>query len=125
MASPLASAVTFFRSLRDFATAVAKDERIPQRDKAVVVALLALIASPIDVIPDWIPILGVLDDAVLLAVILDYFFNVLDQDILLSHWPWDMKRYVQVQRAARFVAALTPGWVKRSIWKYAPSPYKG
>lgn len=113
----------FFRSLRDFVRAVAEDPRIPSRDKTVVLALLALIISPVDLIPDWIPIIGLLDDVVLVAVVLDYFFNVLDDEILLSHWPWDMAAFTRTRRGARFVAALTPGWLRTRIWKFASSPY--
>ena len=112
-----------FRSLTGFIREVANDERIPPRDKKVVLALLALIVSPFDLIPDWIPVIGLLDDAVLIALVLDYFFNVLDSDILLSHWPWDMKAYLRVQRNARFVAKLTPEWLRSRLWKFQSLPY--
>ena len=68
---------------------MAKDERIPDRDKALLVALVALVISPSDLIPDWIPLFGMLDDIVIIAIVLDYLFNRLDQDILLSHYPWE------------------------------------
>jgi uncharacterized membrane protein YkvA (DUF1232 family) len=113
----------FFKDLIQFIKAVANDERIPERDKKVVLAMLALVISPFDIIPDWIPVFGLMDDMVLIALILDYFFNVLDQDILLSHYPWGMKSYVRTQRAARTVAFITPSFIKNRIWKYQPSPY--
>jgi uncharacterized membrane protein YkvA (DUF1232 family) len=113
----------FFKRLIEFVKNVAGDERIPERDKKVLLALLALIISPLDLIPDWIPIIGVLDDIVMLALILDYFFNVLDQDILLSHYPWGMKSFVRVRRGARMIAMLTPGFIKNKVWKYQHSPY--
>ena len=108
----------------DFIRNVANDERIPSRDKKVVLALFALIASPVDIIPDWIPVIGLLDDVVLFAIVLDYFFNVLDQDILLSHWPWDMKAFARARRAARWGARLAPDWLRKRIWKFEGSPYR-
>ena len=114
----------FFKDLIQFIKEVAGDERIPERDKKVVLAMLALVISPFDLIPDWIPIIGVLDDLVLIALILDYFFNILDQEILLSHYPWGMKSFVRIRRAARIIALLTPGFIKNRIWKYQPSVYK-
>ncbi|MCB0356069.1 MAG: DUF1232 domain-containing protein [Bdellovibrionales bacterium] len=113
-----------FVELKDFIVNVARDERIPQRDKKVILALLALILSPIDIIPDWIPVLGILDDIVLLATILDYFFDVLDQEILLTHFPWSLKSYQRLRRLARIISQFTPRWLKRSLWKFTGSPYK-
>lgn len=119
------SPAKFFRDLISFIKAVAHDDRIPARDKTILLAMVALIISPIDLIPDWIPLIGMMDDLVLLAVILDYFFNVLDQEILLSHFPWSMKSFATLRRLARLVAGFTPRFIKEKIWKYQPSVYKG
>ena len=113
----------FFKEVTQFIKDVANDSRIPSRDKKVVLALVAYIVSPIDLIPDWIPILGALDDIIVLAIILDYFFNVLDQDILLSHFPWNMKRFTRIRRVARTITILTPSPIKQLIWKFEASPY--
>lgn len=78
------------KKIIDFLKNVANDPRIPKRDKKVLLVLIALVVSPIDLIPDWIPIVGVLDDIVMIALILDYFFEILDTKILhitiLSIW---------------------------------------
>jgi len=111
------------KELIAFIKAVSTDERIPERDKRVLLTLLALVASPVDIIPDWIPLFGVLDDIVIVAIVLDYLFNHLDQEILLSHYPWGMKSYLRIRRVARSIAVLTPGFVKNRIWKFKPSVY--
>ena len=64
----------FFVKLKNFLTDTANDERIPTRDKKVLVAMVALLISPLDIIPDWIPVIGLLDDVIIMALILDYFF---------------------------------------------------
>jgi uncharacterized membrane protein YkvA (DUF1232 family) len=115
----------FFKDLIEFIREVANDERIPARDKKVLLALVGLIISPFDIIPDWIPFFGQLDDAVIIALVLDYLFNVLDEEILLSHYPWDMKSFIKVKKTARFVAMITPTFIKSKIWKYEGSPYRG
>jgi uncharacterized membrane protein YkvA (DUF1232 family) len=112
------------KELIAFLKAVSTDARIPERDKAVLVACIALIISPIDLIPDWIPIIGWMDDFVILAIVLDYFFNHLDQDILLSHYPWGMKSYVRLRKSAQLVAAMTPSFIKGKIWKFKPDVYR-
>lgn len=113
----------FINQIIDFVKNVANDPRIPARDKTVILALLAMVISPIDIIPDWIPIIGWLDDLVIMAIVLDYFFNLLDQNILLSHYPWGMKSYIWMRRMARMITALTPGPIKKYIWKYQRDPY--
>lgn len=121
----------YLKKLKNFASEsinfvknVANDERIPSRDKKVLIGLLALIVSPVDIIPDWIPIIGVMDDIVMLAIVLDYLFETLDQEILLSHFPWDMKAYARLRRVAGGIGKLTPAFVKDMVWKYEPDKFK-
>jgi len=114
----------FFSDLVGFVKSVAADPRIPEKDKKILAVLIALIISPIDLIPDWIPIFGIMDDIVILAVVLDYLFNVLDTEVLLSHYPWGMKSFVLLRRGAQTVAMLVPSVIKNKIWNYTGSPYK-
>lgn len=114
----------FFKKAGKFVQDVASDPEIPARDKKVLLALAALVLSPFDIIPDWIPVFGMLDDVILIAIILDYFFNVLDSNILLRHYPWDLKSFIQLRRAARLISWMTPQTIKQRIWNYKPNPYK-
>jgi uncharacterized membrane protein YkvA (DUF1232 family) len=113
----------FFKDLKDFLVNVANDERIPLRDKKVLMGLIALVISPIDLIPDWIPFFGQLDDLVMLAIILDYFFTVLDSNLLLSHYPWGMKSFARLRAMARMMQFFVPKFVKRRLWSYVGDPY--
>lgn len=113
----------FFKDLIKFLKDVANDPRIPEKDKKVLLALIALIISPFDLIPDWIPVAGQIDDFLILALILDYFFRVLDSQILLSHWPWDMKRFAQVRGIARVLEGFVPRIFKKKLWSYVGEPY--
>ncbi len=113
----------FFNDLKDFLKDVANDERIPARDKKIILALIALVISPFDLIPDWIPIFGLLDDLIMLSIIMDYFFQVLDREILLSHWPWGMKSFVRIKSVAGFMQNFVPRFIKKKLWTYVGSPY--
>ncbi len=114
---------TFFVDLKNFLTATANDERIPLRDKKVLLAMVALLISPVDIIPDWIPVFGLIDDLIILGLILDYFFSVLDQAILLSHYPWGMKSFARLKRIARFMSFFVPNIIKDNLWKYTRDPF--
>lgn len=115
--------MTFFKKLKDFLVNTANDERIPSRDKKVLLAMIALMISPFDIIPDWIPIFGVLDDLIILSIILDYFFSVLDSRIILSHFPWDMKAYTRLKKIANMMQMFVPRFVKKKLWEYVGDPY--
>lgn len=113
----------FFTNLKNFLTDTANDERIPMRDKKVLLAMVALLISPIDIIPDWIPVFGLLDDLIILSLILDYFFSVLDQSILLSHYPWGMKSFARIRRVAGVLSFFVPNIIKDNLWKYTRDPF--
>jgi uncharacterized membrane protein YkvA (DUF1232 family) len=113
----------YLKELLQFVKNVANDPRIPESDKKILLAMIALIVSPVDLIPDWIPVIGVMDDLVLMAIVLDYFFNHLDSEILLSHYPWSMKSFLRVKRTARVISLMSPRWVKNYIWKFKPNIY--
>jgi uncharacterized membrane protein YkvA (DUF1232 family) len=113
----------FFNDLKKFLLDVANDQRIPARDKKIVLALITLVISPIDLIPDWIPIFGLLDDVIILSIILDYFFRILDNNVLLSHYPWGMKSFVRLKALARSMEFFVPRFIKKRLWQYVGEPY--
>jgi uncharacterized membrane protein YkvA (DUF1232 family) len=63
------------------------DRRVPRRRKLALVALLAYLASPIDLVPDFIPIVGQLDDVLAVALVLRFVLRSVDADLLGEHWP--------------------------------------
>jgi uncharacterized membrane protein YkvA (DUF1232 family) len=115
--------MTFFEDLKNFILNVAKDQQIPDRDKKIILALVALLLSPFDIIPDWIPIFGVLDDIIIISIILDYFFSVIDSRLLLSHFPWDMKAFTRLKKIAHFMQIFVPRFIKKKLWSYVGDPY--
>jgi uncharacterized membrane protein YkvA (DUF1232 family) len=72
--------VTTVRRLR-------RDPRVPRRAK-VVVALAGLwLLSPIDLLPEFLPVIGPLDDVVVVALALRYAARQVPRDVLLAAWP--------------------------------------
>ena len=106
----------FFRKSFAFVKAVSMDDRIPTWDKAVLATMVALLVSPVDIISDFIPVLGQLDDVVILIVLLDYMANRLPEQILLDHFPWDSTQLKAWRRRLRFLSMLVPDWARRRIW---------
>jgi uncharacterized membrane protein YkvA (DUF1232 family) len=63
------------------------DPRMPRRYRVIVIALLAYLALPFDVVPDFIPIAGQLDDAVVVALALRAILRGGGLDMIEEHWP--------------------------------------
>jgi len=64
-----------------------RDPRVSALDKAVLWLLLAYIVSPVDVVPDFIPVAGQLDDAVVVALVLRFLLRRADRTLIAQHWP--------------------------------------
>lgn len=63
-----------------------RDVRVSVFDKGLVIATIAYIVMPMDLVPDFIPLLGQVDDIYLLALALDRLLNNAGVDVLLEHW---------------------------------------
>jgi uncharacterized membrane protein YkvA (DUF1232 family) len=63
------------------------DDCVPRRRKLVLFALVAYLAMPIDLVPDFIPVAGQLDDAIIAALALRYVLRAEGPGLLREHWP--------------------------------------
>jgi uncharacterized membrane protein YkvA (DUF1232 family) len=63
------------------------DPRVPRKAKLAVVFAGLWVASPIDLIPEFIPVIGPLDDIVVVALALRYAGRQVPRDVLLAAWP--------------------------------------
>ena len=70
---------------------VARDPRVPWTVKAALAGMAAYLASPIDLIPDWIPGLGYLDDVVLVGVVVGYVLRKVPREVVREHWGEDVE----------------------------------
>ena len=63
------------------------DPRVPRRAK-VVVALAGLwLLSPIDLLPEFLPVIGPLDDVLVVALALRYAARQVPREVLVAAWP--------------------------------------
>lgn len=65
---------------------VLEDERVPRAAKLQTAALLAYIVSPIDVVPDFVPVLGQLDDGALAALAVRRLLAAAGEPVVREHW---------------------------------------
>lgn len=63
------------------------DERVSRRGKLLLLGLIGYLAMPFDLVPDFIPVAGQLDDAILVAFALRLVMREAGPDLLREHWP--------------------------------------
>jgi uncharacterized membrane protein YkvA (DUF1232 family) len=66
-----------------------RDPRVPLRAKVVLAVASLWLASPIDLIPEFLPLVGSLDDAVVAAIALRFVLGTTDGAVLREHWHGD------------------------------------
>ena len=62
------------------------DPRVPRRRKLLLVLLIAYLAMPIDLVPDFIPVAGQLDDAIVAALVLRAVLRSSGAALVREHW---------------------------------------
>jgi uncharacterized membrane protein YkvA (DUF1232 family) len=68
---------------------LARDKRVPSAQKLMIGGIILYVISPIDILPDFIPVLGLVDDLLLVVYGLNAILNEIDTEILQEHWSGD------------------------------------
>ena len=64
-----------------------RDPRVPRRRKVLLGALGTYLALPFDLVPDFIPVAGQLDDAIVVALVLRHFLRTQGEPLIRELWP--------------------------------------
>jgi uncharacterized membrane protein YkvA (DUF1232 family) len=76
------------------------DPRVDWWRKALLVVVLVYLASPIDLVPDFIPVAGQLDDAILVVLALRVLLRGSGPHLLAEHWPGPRQSLMVILRFA-------------------------
>jgi uncharacterized membrane protein YkvA (DUF1232 family) len=63
------------------------DPRVPRWRKLLLAVSIAYLALPFDLVPDFIPVAGQLDDAVVVVLALRFVLAAAGPELLVEHWP--------------------------------------
>lgn len=80
LAGLLPACLTLARRLR-------RDPRVPRRARIAVLVAGLWVASPIDLVPEFLPVIGPLDDVVVAALLLRYAARQVPRPVLFEAWP--------------------------------------
>jgi uncharacterized membrane protein YkvA (DUF1232 family) len=76
------------------------DRRVPVTKKLPVLLLIGYLAMPLDLVPDILPLVGQLDDAVLVSLVLRWLLKRSEQDLVREHWPGPPSSLAVVRKLA-------------------------
>jgi len=76
------------------------DPEVPRRRKVALALLVAYLVSPIDLVPDFFPGIGQLDDALAVVLVLRYVFRGGGRELLRESWPGPDSSRALIERAA-------------------------
>ena len=94
LAAFLPDCVTTARVLR-------RDPRVPRRAKVAVTVAALWVLSPIDLIPEFLPVIGPLDDVIAVALLLRYAARTVPRQVILDAWPGEPRMIERLLGPAR------------------------
>jgi uncharacterized membrane protein YkvA (DUF1232 family) len=94
----------FLPSCVSAAKTLRRDPDVPRRAKVALLVAVLWVVSPIDLLPEFLPVIGPLDDVVAVVLLLRYAARSIPRDTLLAAWPTDprlLERLLGRDRASR------------------------
>jgi uncharacterized membrane protein YkvA (DUF1232 family) len=86
---------------------LAADRTLPRGVRIRLWCLLAYLASPIDLVPDFVPVIGYADDAIILSLVLRSVIKRAGSEAVRAHWPGTPDGLAVLSRLCRL--PITPG----------------
>ena len=91
---------TFIPDCIVLVTRLARDPRVPLRRKLLLLGLVGYLALPFDLVPDFIPIAGQLDDAIIVALVLRHFVRSGGEPLIRELWSGPEQSLALILRSA-------------------------
>jgi uncharacterized membrane protein YkvA (DUF1232 family) len=107
------------RALPALAATIARlmrDPAVPRAAKLALAAAVVYLASPIDLLPDVVPLVGYVDDVMVGALVLDGVLSFVDRRLVLRYWPGSVRSLDALTRVARTLTAWVPPRVKARLF---------
>jgi uncharacterized membrane protein YkvA (DUF1232 family) len=107
--SLLAEALRLLPDLLRLLRRLAGDRGVPRAARVRLWLLLAYLASPIDLVPDFVPVLGYADDAILVSFVLRSVVRRAGGPVVRRHWPGTDDGLAALGRLTGLQLGQTPG----------------
>lgn len=94
----LQEAMRFLPDLTQLASGLARDKRVPRLHRVSLWLIAGYLTMPLDLIPDFIPVVGRMDDLFLARIILCWASKGVPQDVVQQHWAGDVALFDLLER---------------------------
>lgn len=101
-----------------------KDKRVPMKTKIAVGGVLAYLASPIDILPDFIPFVGKLDDLALAFFAFNKAVNQVPPEVILENWQGDLNTLFKIKEAIKYINKAAGGNNVDKLFNFIEKAYK-
>lgn len=108
-------ALLFFPRLVQLLYRLARDPEVPRPAKAVLGFAVVYLLSPIDIIPDFIPILGYLDDLYIVALAISFVLESAGEAKVRQHWTGSQDVIEVVNRVNTLLWRVLPASIMKKI----------
>ena len=100
-AAGISEAIRLLPDLLRLLKRLVADPTVPRGVKIRVALLFAYLALPFDLVPDFIPVVGYADDAIVVALVLRSVSRRAGPDVLAKHWPGTPDGLAALRRICR------------------------
>lgn len=83
-----------------------KDKRVKIKVKTMLAGLIAYLASPIDIIPDFIPFIGKIDDVALAFFALNIIIDEIPEEIIIENWQGEENIILVTREAIKYITEV-------------------
>lgn len=88
------------------------DPRVPRRSKIALGAAAAYVASPIDLVPDIIPVVGWADDILFLLMAIDGLISRSGKEIVEEHWDGPVDLLTLIEDVLSLARGIVPNKIR-------------
>lgn len=92
-----------------------RDAAVPRRKKLLAAAAVAYVASPIDLIPDFIPVAGAMDDLIVVALAIHLLIDAVPEEVQRAYWEGSEDVFEVVRGLVTWGAEMVPAPVRRLL----------
>jgi Uncharacterized conserved protein len=86
-----------------------KDERVPLKIKLMLGGVIAYLASPIELLPDFIPFIGEIDNIAISVYVLNKIINEVPENIILENWQGEINIIEKVKEIIEYINKIAGG----------------
>jgi uncharacterized membrane protein YkvA (DUF1232 family) len=104
------------RNIKRLAVGLAKDPRVPRRNKMIFAGVVAYVVMPVDLVPDWLPGIGKLDDLIMVGLALDTMLNHVPEAVINDYWQGDRKTLEVIRSTVATAAEFIPPQLARTLY---------